>query len=81
MVEKVWELKNKCGHVSNIYVDASNPSFIQRLKKEFDEPFDDLYIRDKQAYCRKYNLHIEDQMFIVPTTFSIENKQMLSNAK
>ena len=81
MIQKVWELKNKCGHLSNIYVDASNPSFIQQLKKEFDEPFDDQYIRDKQSYCRKHNLHIENFMFVCPTPFSIENKRMISNAK
>lgn len=81
MVDKVWELKTKCGHISNIYVDASNPSFIQKLKQIFGEPFDDQYIRDKQAYCRKHNLHIENEMFIVPTPFSIEGKKMLSNAK
>ena len=29
----------------------------------------------------KYNLHIEDQMFIVPVPFSIEGAKMLQHTK
>jgi hypothetical protein len=31
--------------------------------------------------CRKYNLHIEDRMTIVPVPFSIEGAKMLQHAK
>ena len=37
MIEEVWDLKQKCGHVSNIYCDAANPEVVQALKKEFEE--------------------------------------------
>jgi hypothetical protein len=31
----------------------------------FDERYDEQYVREQFAYCRKHNLHIEDRMFIV----------------
>ena len=38
-------------------------------------------LRDQIAECRKYNLHIEDRMFIVPTAFSIKGAEMLQHTK
>lgn len=38
MIDEVWRLKQRCGHVNNIYFDAANPEIWQALKKEFDEP-------------------------------------------
>ena len=63
-------MKQKCAHVTNIYCDAANPEVVQALKMEFEERFDEQYIREQFAYCRKYNLHIEDRMFIVSVPFS-----------
>ena len=31
--------------------------------------------------CKKYNLHIEDRMIIVPVPFSVEGAHMLQHAK
>jgi cell division GTPase FtsZ len=31
--------------------------------------------------CRKYNLHIEDRMIVVPLPFSVEGAHMLQHAK
>ena len=81
MVSEVWDLKQKCGHVYNIYCDAANPEVVHALKKEFDERFDEQYIRDQSAYCRKHNLHLEDSMFIVPVPFSMEGAKSLQHAK
>jgi hypothetical protein len=81
MIDKVWKLKQQYGHVINIYVDAANPEVWQVLKKEFNESYNEQYIRDKITYAKKYNLHIEDQMFIVPVPFSIEGAKMLQHAK
>jgi len=81
MINEVWNLKQKCGQVTNIYADAANPEVWQALKKEFNEPFNEQYIKDKIAYAKKYNLHIEDQMFIVPVPFSIEGAKMLQHTK
>jgi hypothetical protein len=68
MVDK---LKQQYGHVTNICVDAANPEVWQALKREFSEQYDEQYIREKIAYAKKYNLHVEDHMFIVPVPFSI----------
>jgi hypothetical protein len=81
MVLEVWDLKQKCGHVSNIYVDAANPEVVQALKQEFEERYDEQWIRDQFAYCKKHNLHIEDRMFIVPVPFSVEGAKSLQHAK
>ena len=66
MIQKIWELKQRYGHVSNIYVDAANPEVWQALKREFERTYDDQYVRDQIAECRKYNLHLEDSMFVCP---------------
>ena len=31
--------------------------------------------------CRKYNLHIEDRMLVVPIAFAVEGAHMLQHAK
>jgi hypothetical protein len=81
MIEEIWKLKQQYGHITNIYVDAANPEIWQALKKEFNEPFNKQYITDKKAECKKYNLHIEDRMFVVPVPFSIEGAKMLQHTK
>ena len=81
MIQKIWQLKQQYGHVSNIYVDAANPEMWQALKREFEENYNDQYVRDQIAECRKYNLHVEDRMFVVPTAFSIKGAEMLQHTK
>jgi hypothetical protein len=81
MISKVWSLKHLYGHVTNIYVDAANPEVWQALKKEFGESFDEKTIKERKAYALKYNLHIEDQMFVVPVPFAIEGHKMLQHTK
>jgi hypothetical protein len=81
MIDKIWQLKQQYGHVSNVYVDAANPEVWQASKREFDENYNEQYVRDKIAECKKYNLHIEDRMFVVPVPFSIEGAKMLQHTK
>jgi hypothetical protein len=81
MIEKIWQLKQRYGYVSNIYVDAANPEVWQALKREFGENYSDQWVRDRIAECRKYNLHVEHRMFVVPVPFSVEGAQMLQHAK
>jgi hypothetical protein len=33
------------------------------------------------ADCKKYNLHLEDRMIVVPVPFSVEGAHMLQHAK
>jgi hypothetical protein len=81
MINRIWEIKQRCGYISNIYVDAANPEVWESLKREFNEPFNQQYIRDQITECRKYNLHIEDRMIVVPVPFSVEGAHMLQHAK
>lgn len=81
MIDTIWQLKQKCGHISNIYVDAANPEVWESLKREFRERFDQQYIKEQIAECKKYNLNIEDRMIVVPLPFSIEGAHMLQHAK
>jgi hypothetical protein len=81
MIDKIWQLKQMCGYISNIYVDAANPEVWESLKREFNEPFNQQYIREQITECKKSNLHIEDRMIVVPVPFSIEGAHMLQHAK
>jgi hypothetical protein len=81
MIGTIWQLKQKCGHISNIWVDAANPEVRESLKREFGEPFNQQYISNQIAECKKYNLHIEDRMVAVPIPFSIKGAHMLQHAK
>ena len=67
--------------MANIYADAANPEIWESLKREFDEPHDNQHVRDQFVYCKKYNLHIEDRMVVVPVPFSVEGAKMLEHAK
>jgi hypothetical protein len=62
-------------------VDSANPEVWQALKREFGENYNDQYVRDQIAECRKYNLHVEDRMFVVPIPFSVEGAKMLQHTK
>ena len=57
MVNTIWQLKQQCGYISNIYVDAANPEVWESLKREFEERYDQQYIRDRIAECRS-SIHI-----------------------
>ena len=46
MIDRIWDIKQKCGYISNIYSDASNPEIWESLKREFDEPHDNKYVSD-----------------------------------
>jgi hypothetical protein len=81
MVDKILQLKESCGYVGNIYVDAANPEIWGTLKREFGERYDKQYIKEQIAYCKKFGLYIEDHMFIVPVPFAIEGAQMLQHCK
>jgi hypothetical protein len=81
MIDTIWQLKQKCGHISNIYVDAANPEGRESLKREFNEPFNQQYMANQISDCKKYNLHLEDRMIVVPVPFSVEGAHMLQHAK
>jgi hypothetical protein len=57
MIDTIWQRKQKCGHITNIYCDAANPEVWESLKREFNEPFNQQYMASQIADCKKYNLH------------------------
>ena len=79
MITEIWNLKRKCGNVTNIIVDSANPEIVQALKREFKERYDEHHIKDTLASCRKHNIPPEDRMFVVPRSFAVEGKQMLEH--
>ena len=81
MIDKVWEIKQKCGLLSNIYVDAANSEVIDAIKREFGEDTNWSYIREKMAYYKKNNLYLENIMQTIPVAFSVEGKHMLQHAR
>jgi hypothetical protein len=81
MIQEIWNIKNKCGYISNIFVDSANPEVWEALKREFSEPYNELYMKETISRCKQYNLHIEDNMVVVPTPFSTEGAQMLQHTK
>jgi hypothetical protein len=81
MIDTIWQLKHKCGYISNIYVDAANPEVWESLKREFNEPYNQKYISDQIAECKKLNSHIENRMIVVPVPFGVEGAKMLQHAK
>jgi hypothetical protein len=80
MINKVFELKQRLGHVTNIYCDAANPEIIQELKRGVNEPYDNQYVKEKIAYCRKNRLLVENYMQIVPINF-VDGPNLLSHTK
>ena len=50
-------------------LSPANPEVWESLKREFNEPFNQQYIRNQITECRKYNLNIEDRMIVVPVPF------------
>jgi hypothetical protein len=80
MIDKVFELRQRLGHVTNIYCDSANPEIIQELKRSVNEPYDNQYVKEKIAYCRKNRMLVENYMVIVPINFT-DGPNLLSHAK
>ena len=47
MIDTVWQLKQKYGNISTVYVDAANPVVWQPLKRLFNEMTNEKYVFDK----------------------------------
>jgi hypothetical protein len=80
MIDKVFELRQRLGHVTNIYCDAANPEIIQELKRSVNETYDNQYVKEKIAFCKKNRLLVENYMTIVPINF-VDGPNLLAHAK
>jgi len=81
MIDKVWELRQRVGAVSNIFVDAANPEVWETLKREYNERYDYAYVQEMIAFCRKHNLDLANRMHVVPVAFGLDGPKMLAHAK
>jgi hypothetical protein len=64
--------------VSNVYIDASNPSFIRSLKIAIGERQD---YENEIAFYKKMNWNWRKHMTVIPISFNKEHKEMLGHAK
>lgn len=80
-IQKVWDIKNMVGTLSNIYCDAVNVEYVGAIKDELGENSNWQYIRDKIAHCRKNKLKLENYMRVIPVSFSQEGPSMLVHLK
>jgi hypothetical protein len=80
MIDKVFELRQRLGHVTNIYCDSANPEIIQELKRGVNETYDNQYVKEKIAFCKKNRLLVENYMIIVPINF-VDSPNLLAHAK
>lgn len=80
-IQKVWDIKNMVGTLSNIYCDAVNVEYVGAIKDELGENSNWQYIRDKIAHCRKNKLKLENYMRVIPVSFGQEGPSMLVHLK
>ena len=81
MIDIVWQLKQKYGSLSAIYVDAAMPVVWQPLKRLFNELANDKYVYDRIRYCEANNIPISRTMRVIPTVFSTHSAKMLAHLK
>ena len=81
MIDEVFRLSHLVGGVSNILVDSSAPEVIASLRRAFHkDQYSDNYLKEIAENTRKYNIPIENRLFVVPKSFSTEGRAMLQHA-
>ena len=81
MIDAVWQLKQKYGNISTVYVDAANPVVWQPLKRLFNEMTNEKYVFDRIRYCEANNIAVSSTMRVIPTVFSTHHAKMLQHLK
>jgi hypothetical protein len=81
MVQKIWEIRNLVGTLTNTYIDGANVEFIEAVKMELGKDSNWQRIHDKISWCKKLGLNISDYMQIVPVSFAQEGASMLAHCK
>jgi hypothetical protein len=81
MIDEVFRLSRQVGGVTNILVDSSAPEVIASIRRSFHkDQYSDNYLKEVVANCKKYNVPIENRLFVVPKSFTMEGRQMLQHA-
>jgi hypothetical protein len=60
MVQKIWEIRNLVGTLTNTLIDSANVEFIEAVKMELGEDSNWQRIHDKISWCKKLGLNICD---------------------
>ena len=81
MVQKIWEIRNLVGTLTNTLIDSANVEFIEAVKMEMGEDSNWQRIHDKISWCKKLGLNICDYMQVVPVSFAQEGASMLAHCK
>lgn len=80
MIDEVWRIKHFCNYISNIYVDAAAPEFIDVLKREFEESTDWHYIHERIKWYEQHGTRLENEMLVIPVSFGRHGPEMLQHA-
>jgi hypothetical protein len=71
IINTIWQLKTKCnGNLQNILMDASATELYTTLCNEFNQNPSQVYLRDKQNWCKSVNTYLENHLFVVPIAFN-----------
>lgn len=81
MIQKIWEIRNMVGILSNLYIDGVNVEFVEACKQELGEDSDWYRIHERIAWCKKNSLNVADYMQVVPVSFGQEGPKMLAHCK
>jgi len=81
LINKVFEIKRKHGHILAIFIDSAAPVIWAELKRQLGEITDSKYIFDKLAECKKNNMKPHQVMRVIPVAFSMYHAQMLQKVK
>ncbi len=81
MVQKIWEIRNLVGTLTNTLIDSANVEFIEAVKMELGEDSNWQRIHDKISWCKKMGINVCDFMQVVPVSFAQEGASMLAHCK
>lgn len=76
MIRKIIDIRQNYG-VDKLFVDAANPEIIRSLKRAFDEP--ENYEYQLARIDSKKIGHPVFHMDVLPVSFNVEHKEMLSH--
>lgn len=81
MTQKIWDIRNMVGILSNVYIDGVNVEFVEAVKQDWPEDSDWYRIHERIAWCKKNSLNVSDYMHVVPVLFGQEGAKMLAHCK
>ena len=85
LIDTIWNLRNKYppkpDGLQNIIIDASGAELYTVLCHECGQNPSPKYLAEKQTWCKKINMPLESQLFVVPVPFSTRHQDLLGHLK